>query len=290
MKIAIITDSTCDLPAQIIADYQIEVFPFSLHLDGHDYLDGITISTEQLYHAMRAGLTPKTSQVNPILMKESFVNHAQKGEACIYIAFSAAMSGAYQTSLAIAREVKEIYPDFDVEIIDSKGGSLASGLVVYQAAQMAQEGKTKEEIVNFVRYQTSHMEHIFTVDNLESLYQGGRVSRTSAIIGNILNIKPILHVDNGRIMLLQMIRGKKKALEKLLEIMETRCIKTKNQIVGITHADDLDTALKLKTMIQQRFGFNKFIINLIGSVLGAHIGIGGVGLFFPNELLSKPGG
>ncbi|NLW55959.1 MAG: DegV family protein [Firmicutes bacterium] len=281
MKTHIITDSASDLPAQIIADYQIEVFPFTLLLNDQEYLDGVTISTEQLYQLMRAGHTPKTSQVNPQIMRDSFLQHAQKGEACIYISFSAAMSGTYQTSLLVAREVKALYPDFDIEIIDSKGGSLATGLVVYQAARLAQNGVAKAEIVRFIKNQTSHMEHIFTVDNLESLFRGGRLSRSGAIIGNILNIKPVLHVVDGSILLLQKVRGKKRALEKIVEIMESKCLKTKDQIIGITHADDLESALSLKALIQERFGFNRFMINLIGSVLGAHIGIGGVGLFFP---------
>ncbi|HHW61600.1 MAG TPA: DegV family protein [Syntrophomonadaceae bacterium] len=284
MKTAIIADSTCDLPAEIIENYDIEVLPFTIHINDHDYLDGITITTEQLYQAMRNGQRPTTSQISPLLIRKSFINHAEKGEPCIYIAFSAAMSGAYQTSQLIASEVKELYPDFDIDIIDSKGGSLATGIVVYQAARMAQEGKTKKEIVDFISFQAPRMEHIFTVDNLETLHQGGRVSRTGAIIGNMLNIKPILHVQNGEILLLQMVRGRKKVWTKLLDIMEARCVKTKEQIIGISHADDLETALKIKNMIQERFGFDNFIVNLIGSVLGAHIGIGGVGLFFPNEI------
>ncbi len=283
MKIAIITDSTCDLPFEVINEYEIEVLPFSLHIDGKEYLDGITIKTEELYQAMREGKTPKTSQVSPSLLKKCFINHAKRGDNCLYITFSSEMSGTFQTSLLIAREVKKLYPKFDIEIIDSKAGSLALGLIVYQAARMVREGKTKKEIVNFIIYQTSHMEHIFTVDNLEYLHKGGRVSRTSAIIGNILNIKPILHVKQGQILLLEKVRRKKRALERLLELMETRCLKTKEQIIGITHADDLETALQLKAMIQEKLGFNNFVINLIGSVLGAHIGIGGVGLFFLNE-------
>ncbi|NLY90573.1 MAG: DegV family protein [Firmicutes bacterium] len=284
MKTVIITDSACDLPAQYIKEYQIEVFPFSIILNHTNYLDGVDITTHDLYQAIKEGQTPRTAQVNPLLMKESFLNHARKGESCIYIAFSGAMSGTYQTSLLMAAEVKELYPDFDIEIIDSKGGSLASGLVVLKAAQMAQAGKDKAEIVRFITYQTAHMEHIFTVDSLEALYRGGRLSRTGLLMGNILNIKPVLHLENGRIMLLHLVRSNKRALEKLLEIMEIRCAKVKSQIIGIAHANDLETALTLKAMIEKRFGFSHFIINLIGSVLGAHIGIGGVGIFFANEV------
>ena len=272
MKTVIITDSASDLPPELTKEYQIEVFPFSVLLNDVNYLDGITLSTPQLYQAMRNGQTPKTAQVNPMIMKESFLNHARKGETCIYIAFSGALSGTYQTSLLIAEEVKELYPDFDIEIIDSKGGSLATGMVVLKAAQMARAGKDKAEIVHFARNQSPHIEHVFTVDNLETLYRGGR---------------PILHVENGRIALLQLARGKRRAIEKLLEIMEARCVKVKSQIIGIAHADDLDTALSLKALIEERFGFNRFLINLIGSVIGAHIGIGGVGIFFANEIYSE---
>ncbi len=288
MRTHIITDSACDLPAQIIADYQIEVFPFTILLNNQEYLDGVTITTEQLYQFMRAGHSPKTSQVNPQLMRDSFLQHAAKGESCIYIAFSAALSGTYQTSLLVAREVKALYPDFDIEIIDSKGGSLATGLVVYQAARMAKNGVAKAEIVRFIKNQSPHIEHIFTVDNLESLYRGGRLSRSGAIIGNILNIKPVLHVVDGSIQLLEKVRGKKKAIEKIVEVMEEKCLKVKDQIIGIAHADDLENALNLKAIIQERLGFNRFMVNLIGSVLGAHIGIGGVGLFFPNQIFYTP--
>ena len=284
MKTVIITDSACDLPEDLINQYEIEVFPFSIILNDTTYLDGVSISTQQLYQAMKNGHHPKTSQVSPMLMRESFLNHARKGESCIYVALSGSVSGTYQTSLLMAAEVKEKYPTFDIEIIDSNGGSLGSGIVVLKAAQMAQAGKDKAEIVQYVRNQSSHMEHIFTVDNLETLYRGGRLSRTGLLMGNILNIKPLLHVENGRIALLQLARSKKRAIDKLLEIMEARCAKVKSQIIGITHADDLETALWLKTLIEERLGFQNYIINLIGSVIGSHIGIGGVGIFFANEV------
>ncbi|NLM37768.1 MAG: DegV family protein [Firmicutes bacterium] len=288
MKTIIITDSACALPENYTEEFPIEVFPFSILLNDTHYLDGITISTQQIYQAMKEGHAPTTAQVNPTIMKESFLNHAQKGNRCIYIAFSGAMSGTYQTSLLIAEEVKQRFPDFDLDIIDSGGGALATGLVVLRAAEMAQAGIDKKEIVQFITNQTAHMEHIFTVDNLDALYRGGRLSRTGRLIGNILNIKPVLHVENGRIALLQLVRGKKRALEKILAVMEARCAKVKSQIIGIAHADDLETALQLKAMIEERFGFDRFIIDLIGGVLGVHIGIGGVGVFFANKTFCSP--
>lgn len=197
------------------------------------------------------------------------------------------MSGTYQTSLLVANEVKQLYPAFDLDIIDSQGGSLATGLVVLKAAQMAQAGKDKAEIAQFVKDQTTHMEHVFTVDNLDALYRGGRLSRTGRLVGNILNIKPVLHVENGRIALLHLVRGKKRALEKILAVMEERCAKVKSQIIGIAHACDLEVALQLKAMIEERFGFDRFIIDLISGVLGVHLGIGGVGVFFATKTFGE---
>jgi DegV family protein with EDD domain len=286
MKTFILTDSACDLPEDLVNQYAIEVFPFPIIINDTTYLDGINMSTHQLYQAMKNGQHPKTSQVNPMLIRQSFLEHARKGESCLYIALSGAVSGTYQTSLLMAKEVKEMYPDFDIDIIDSRGGSLGSGIVVLKAAQMAQAGIDKSEIIEYVRNQSPRMEHIFTLDNLETLYRGGRLSRTGLLMGNILNIKPILHLENGRIVLLQLVRSKKRALEKLLEIMATRSAKVKSQTIGIAHADDLETALKLKSLIEERFGFQNFIITLIGSLIGSHMGIGGVGIFFANKVYS----
>lgn len=287
MKTVIITDSACKLPENYIKEYQIEVFPFSILLNDTSYLDGVDITTQQVYQAMESGQTPTTAQVNPMIMKESFLNHARQGHRCLYITFSGAMSGTYQTSLLVANEVKQLYPAFDLDIIDSQGGSLATGLVVLKAAQMAQAGKDKAEIAQFVKDQTAHMEHVFTVDNLDALYRGGRLSRTGRLVGNILNIKPVLHVENGRIALLHLVRGKKRALEKILAVMEERCAKVKSQIIGIAHACDLEVALQLKAMIEERFGFDRFIIDLISGVLGVHLGIGGVGVFFATKTFGE---
>src|SRR5690554_4405713 len=114
MKTIIITDSACNLPENYIKEYQIEVFPFSIQLNDTSYLDGVNITTQELYQAMRDGQTPTTAQVNPMIMKESFLNHARKGNRCLYITFSGAMSGTYQTSLLMAEEVRQLYPDFDL--------------------------------------------------------------------------------------------------------------------------------------------------------------------------------
>lgn len=284
--IQIITDSACDLPPEIINHYRIEVLPFIIRLNDRDYLDGVTIKTEELYAAMRNGAIPKTSQISPSLMRDCFLKHAEAGDQCLYISFSSEFSGAYQTSLMMRDEITRIYPDFDLKIIDSGCGSLATGILVRHAAELSRNCVTMAEIIASVTLQAKCMEHIFTVDQIEYLYRSGRMNKTNAFIGGILNVKPLIHLVNGKVLLLGKIRGKTRAVIKLFHLMEERCATLKDQVIGIAHADDLESALKLKEMIQKRFGYNQFIINQIGAALGAHLGIGGVGLFFLNKSFS----
>lgn len=282
MGINIIIDSTTDLSQEVIKEYSIEVLPLGVYIENKGYLDGIDIKTEDVYKSIRKGKIIDTSQVSPLLFRNCFEKHALKGDSCIYIAFSSELSGTYQTAVMIKNELLEIYPDFDLDIIDSKGGSTATGLTVYQAAKMARAGRTKPEIIDLVKFNSEHVEHIFTIDDLKHLHRTGRISKTSAIIGDLLGIKPILHVKKGKIIPIEKARGQNKALKRILELMEERGAKD-NHIIGISHADDLEMALKLKCMIEEKFGTKEIMINLIGSVLGVHLGIGGVGVFFFNK-------
>lgn len=282
MDISIIIDSTTDLPEEIIKEYSIEILPLGVYIDNKGYLDGIDIKTEDVYKYIREGKIIETSQVSPLLLRNCFEKHALNGDSCIYIAFSSELSGTYQTSVMIKNELLETYPDFELEIIDSRGGSTATGLTVYQAAKMTRAGRPKSEIIDMIRFNSEHVEHIFTIDDLRHLHRTGRISRTSAIIGDLLGIKPILDVEDGKIIPIEKARGQNKALKRILEIMEERGA-SDNRIIGISHADDLEIALKLKCMIEEKFGIKDFMINLIGSALGVHLGIGGVGVFFFNK-------
>ena len=149
---------------------------------------------------------------------------------------------------------------------------------------MASEGKSREEILAAVDFYSRHMEHIFTVDDLEYLYRGGRVTRTSAFLGGLLNIKPILQVEEGRLVPLEKVKGRKRVLKRMLEIMKERGVGFGSQTIGISHGDDLDTALELKEMIREELGVEDFVINTIGAAIGAHAGPGTIALFFLNKL------
>ncbi|MEN1970351.1 DegV family protein [Lentibacillus sp. N15] len=283
MNVKILTDSACDLSEQHYNEYNIEMVPLTVHLDGKDYADGKTISPKKVYDAMREGKAPKTSQASLQSFKTIFTSCAKTNQALIYIAFSSELSGTYQAAKMAEQEVKEDYPNASIHVIDSKCASLGFGLVVLRAAKLAGDGASAEDILETVTYLTSHMEHIFTVDDLEYLYRGGRVSKTAAFVGSLLKIKPILHVDEGSLVPLEKLRGSKKLLQRMLEITEKRGVYLENQVIGIAHGDDWEQAKNLAAAVKEKFHPKDIIIEMVGSVIGAHSGPGTLALFFLND-------
>ena len=277
------TDSGSDLSMEMIKELDIIYAPLTVHLDEKEYLDNIDMLPNRLYDEMREGKVPTTSQVSPKLFTDIFKDIAKNNESCIYIAFSSQLSGTYQTSVMVKNQVLEESPNLDLEIIDSKCASLGQGLAVYKAAKMAKEGKSKEEILKAIDFYIKHIEHIFTVDDLEYLFRGGRVSKTAAFLGGILNIKPLLDVEDGKLIPREKIRGRKKVLKRMIEIMGERGVNLENQSVFISHSDDLEGAMKLKELMEEEYGIKDFIINSIGCAIGAHVGPGTLSIFFLNE-------
>ncbi|MFB5248940.1 DegV family protein [Bacillus mycoides] len=285
MSVKIITDSAADLPVELLQAYDIDLIPLRVYDEAEtEYLDGVTLKSVILLQKMREGAVYKTSLPSLETFQEKFVSYAKEGNPCIYLAFSSELSGTYQSSVLIKEEVKETYTDLDLEIIDTKCASLGQGIVVLEAAKMAKEGASKEEILNRVAFLMEHMEHIFTVADLQYLVRGGRLSKVAGFIGGLLNIKPILNVDEGKLVPLEKVRGKKKVLSRIVDIMEERGKDLKGQTIGMTHGDDLETAEALKALITERFGCEVFIVNTIGAAIGAHTGPGALTLFFLNEV------
>lgn len=282
--IQIIIDSTSDLPEDIIREYDMDMLPLRVFIEDKEFLDKITISVEEVYNAMRKGIYPMTSLPSPIRMYELFKKYASKGISFIYYSFSSKLSGTYQAARMVMEDLKKEFSHVKMEILDTKAGSIASGLIALQGAKMAKLETKFEDVVEISKENIKNIEHIFTIDDLSSLIKGGRIKRSHAIIGNALNIKPILDVRDGQIQLIKNIRGRKRALEELVDIVCERAKNFPNQIIGIAHADDLNTALKIKNMLAEKLGNDKdILIEKIGSVLGAHLGIGGVGVFFFNK-------
>ncbi|MBM7693990.1 DegV family protein with EDD domain [Peribacillus deserti] len=284
MSVHILADSASDLPLSFFEEYNVTFIPLKVHLDGKDYDDLRGITPDEVYSAMKEGKSPKTSQPSVEHVIQIFSEFGSAKKTGIYLAFSSELSGTYQTAVMALSQVKEEYPELDIEIIDTKCASLGYGQIVRQAVDQASKGAAKEAIIKDAIFRSQHMEHLFTVDNLEYLARGGRISKASAFIGGLLNIKPLLNVEDGKLIPLEKIRGKKKLFKRVIEIMGERGESLAEQSIAISHADDEETAQEWKKAIIDEYGVKEVYINSIGASIGAHVGPGTLALFFLNEL------
>ncbi|MDD3766053.1 MAG: DegV family protein [Eubacteriales bacterium] len=280
MALHIITDCGADLPPEIITKYGVEVISMMVYLDDKEYIDGVDITPKEVYEKMRSGARSRTAQIMPDAFFNIFEKHAKNNDSVIYIGFSSGLSGTFNSANIAKTEILEKYPDFDLSIIDSKCASLGLGLVVYIALQMKENGASKDEIVKAAEYHSTHMEHIFTVDDLEYLYRGGRVSKTSAFVGGLLGIKPVLHVDDaGKLAPIAKVKGRQNALKKTAQILMERCPKLENQLVGISHGDDFEGVESVKNYLKEAAGCENFLVSYVGCTIGAHSGPGTLAIF-----------
>ncbi|MDR0136423.1 DegV family protein [Metabacillus idriensis] len=286
MTVHIVADSASDLPLEFYEEHGVTLLPLGVHIEENDYRDLVTISPKEVYDAMREGKIAKTTQISPLDVKETFTELAKKQVPALYVAFSSELSGTYQTAVMIGNEVKEEYPDFELSIVDSKCASLGLGLAVKHAVELASKGNTLHEIEASVKEFCEHTEHIFTVDNLEYLARGGRISKASAFVGGLLNIKPLLHVEDGKLIPLEKLRGKKKVYRRVIELMKERGSDLENQTIAISHGDDMGSASEIKAMIESEFHPKEVYINTVGCSVGAHSGPGTIAIFFLNKSIS----
>lgn len=283
MTVKILADSACDLSEHYYNELNIEMVPLTVHFNGEDLKDNIDISPKTIYDAMREGKFAKTSQVSPQTFKTIFTSYAETNQPLVYLAFSSGLSGTYQTAKMMETEVKEAHPEAPIYVIDTKCASVGYGLIVLHAAEMANRGATADEIIASATDRSAHMEHIFTVDDLAYLQRGGRISKSAAFIGGLLKIKPLLHVENGELVPLEKIRGSKKVLNRMLELMEERGADLENQVIGLCHGDDPERIERLAAMIKEKFGVKDILTEMVGSVIGAHSGPGTLAVFFLNK-------
>lgn len=279
----IFADSACDLPLGFFEENDVELFPLSVLLDGKDYEDIVEINSKEIFDAIRQGKQPKTSQASPDKMMDTWKDLAASGEDGIYIAFSSELSGTYQTAVMTSNQVKEENPSMNLAVIDTHCASLGYGLVVKEAVRLRNEGMAVRDIEQQIRTMATHMEHLFTVDDLDYLAKGGRVSKASAFFGGLLNIKPLLHVEDGKLIPIEKHRGRKKVLRRMIEMMEERGTDLENQTIAISHGDDLTTAKEFQAMIEETLQPKAIEIHQIGSVIGSHAGPGTIALFFLNN-------
>ncbi|XRD25682.1 DegV family protein [Lysinibacillus fusiformis] len=279
----IFTDSGCDLPKSYYEENDVVLLPLRVQLNNKEYEDVISIDSKEVYDGIRQGAQPKTSQVSPELFLKHFEELAKNEEEGIYIAFSSELSGTYSTAQMIRNQVLEQYPSLKLVIIDSKCASLGHGLVVEEAVRLRNLGTSFEDVASRISAFAPQIEHLFTVEDLDYLAKGGSVSKASAFLGGLLSIKPILNVEDGKLVPIEKSRGRKKALNRMLDLMQERGGNFTNKIVGISHSDDMAFANEAKASIQERFSPQAVQITMIGSAIGSHVGTGTIAIFFTNK-------
>ncbi len=280
----IITNTTADLPMDYIEENGLGLIYFNYIMDGVSYGKDRELDWKEFYRLMREeGKMPTTSQVNPQQYKEYFSEFLKENKNLLYISFSSGLSGSCGNAVLAANELMEEDGECRIIVVDSKCASMGEGLFVHKALKMQAEGKSMEETAGYLNELVPHLTHVFTVDDLNHLYRGGRVSKAAAIVGTIAAIKPILHVDDeGHLIPISKVRGRKKSLNALVDYMEekTKGYPGENDIVFISHGDALEDAEYVKAEIEKRFGIKDFKINHIGPTIGAHSGPGTIALFF----------
>jgi len=284
MSYEIVTDSSANLTDEMINKYGINIISLIFRVgekEFYSYTKGVTTDNKKFYEMMRNGETISTASIDLQLCRKVFEETLKKGKDVLYIGFSSALSGSYNAGALIARELQEEYPQRKIIAVDSLSASMGQGLLVYYAAEQMIHGKSIDEVKDWILSNRLNICHWFTVDDLVYLKRGGRISSTTAFVGTTLGIKPIMHVDNeGRLIPVGKVRGRRKSLEALAKQMEDTCINPRSQLVFISHGDCIEDAHTLEKLVRDKLNVKDVIINYVDPVIGAHSGPGTIALFF----------
>ena len=284
----IITDPCCDLPEDYLTQNGLVLLPMPYTIESKTYTGegNDRLTPKDFYAKMRAGNMPITAQVTPEKAMVVFEGYLKQGIDVLCIAFSSALSGTYNSERLAAQELSEKYPDSKVYVVDSLCASLGEGLLIDYAVRMKLEGNDIDTVRDWLEENKGYICHNFTVDDLFHLHRGGRVSKAAAIFGSMLNVKPVLHVDDeGRLIPIAKVRGRKQSLNALVDNMEKQLgkFRGKNPRVFISHGDCEADAQYVADRVKERCGVESFLIKYIGPIIGAHSGPGTVALFFLGE-------
>lgn len=283
-KFKIITDSSCDLTAELAEQLELDVLCLSVLAEDKvykNYLDGREISPTDYYNMLRSGLMAKTAAANIEDFNDIFKKWLDDGYDVIYLGFSSALSGTFNTGKIVADEMSEKYPERKIYCVDTLAASLGQGMLVYYAANMQKSGASIDEVRDWVEENKLSQAHLFTVNDLHHLQRGGRVSKTTAIIGSALGVKPLMHCDNeGKLVKTGVVRGRQASLDSLVKRMKETIINPEGQTVFISHGDCIDDAEYVKSEILKALPVKEVIINFVGPVIGTHSGPGTMALFF----------
>lgn len=280
----LITDSSADLSQEMVQELGVTVLPLSFTIQGktyRNYPDNREMDLPLFYDMLRAGELATTSAVNVAEYTQVVEPILQEGKDVLILAFSSGLSSTYQASVLAAGELREKYPDRKIYTVDTLCASLGQGLLVYLAAQEQRKGKSIEEVRDWAEETKLHLCHQFTVDDLHFLKRGGRISATTAVVGSMLQIKPVLHVDNeGHLINIGKARGRQASLKALVDKMEKTVTEEGRKTVFISHGDCRKDAVTVADMVRERFGTQDIRINFVGPVIGAHSGPGTLALFY----------
>ena len=276
----ITVNSTVDLPKEWLEERKVPVIPLKYTIDNETYTDMEGLSSKEFFEKLRDGKMATTSQINPEEARAQLEPFLKEGKDVLHLGFSSGLSGTYNSMRIAGEELKEEYPEAKIIIIDTLCACLGEGLLLYTALQLKEAGKTIEETAKWVEENKLHICHNVTVDDLFHLHRGGRISKASAVLGSVVQIKPIIHMDeNGKLQVIGKERGRKKSLNKIVDMAVEQIKGWDNDIAMITHGDCQEDAEYVAKLVRERLGIENILINNIGTVIGSHTGPGVVAVF-----------
>ena len=285
-KYVVICDNTLDMPEEFIKENGLDMVSLYFEIDGEIHKNNEGLSNQDFYNKMRDGASTKTMAANPDDLVALYKKYVSEGLAVIMISLSSGISGSYTNCELAKSYVLEEYPNAEIYVIDSLCASGGFGMLVYRAKQNMEAGLSAKENYENLEKIKHNIVHKFTVEDLKYLMRGGRISKASAIIGTLINIKPVLHVDEeGKLVALGKVRGRKKSINEMVDDMEN-CMgswKDKEDLVVITHGDCEEDALYAKELIEKKYGIKNFMIAYVSPTIGAHSGPGTLAIFFMGD-------
>ena len=284
MNYQIITDSCCDFPTPMYETLGLSFVPLSVEFRGETNDDRNDDSLKEMYDGLRSGQAAKTSAVNPSRWGEVIEPALAAGQDVLVLAFSSGLSTTYQSAVIAADELREKYPERTIYVVDTLCASLGQGLLVWYACKKRDEGMSLEELHTWAEENKFHLCHWFTVDDLMYLKRGGRISAATAVIGTMLKVKPVLHMDDeGHLINMFKVRGRKAALEAIADKLGELGKGYDNSTMFISHGDCLEDARYVEKLVREKYGVKDVFINYTGAVIGSHSGPGTVSVFFMGE-------
>jgi DegV family protein with EDD domain len=277
----ILTDSSADLVPEILDNPDLRILQLDVIVEGEEAKENCDVDIKDFYAKLREKKNATTNAVNIEKFLFEMEKHLALGKDILYLGFSSGLSGTYNAGFVAANELSEKYPDRKIYTVDTLAASLGEGLLVYLAVKKMEAGASIEEVRDYIEENKLNMAHWFTVDDLFFLKRGGRVSTATAIVGSMLSIKPVMHVDNaGKLIKVTTARGRKASIDMLFSNMKATVIDPENQVVFISHGDALEDAEYLADRIRSELGVKDVKISYVGPVIGAHSGPGTLALFF----------